>query len=115
MCTVGLPGTTVDTLQRAGRALRNSAEDALFIIFYEPWVHDISLSEYNEGDISDPDRPRGKLRSHAQRRERAPLSSLRLVKDPGCLRSEFASYLGDTSDEGTVVFTCGLGKSLIVY
>ncbi|KAH8981064.1 P-loop containing nucleoside triphosphate hydrolase protein [Lactarius akahatsu] len=101
VCTVGLPGTTVDTLQRAGRALRNSDDHAFFIIFHEPWVHELSLSEYSEGDLSDPDRPRGQLRSHAQRRERASLSSLKLVKDPSCLRAEFASYLGDASEEGT--------------
>lgn len=110
MCTVGLPGTTVDTLQRAGRALRNSDDHAVFIIFYEPWVHELSFSEYSEGDLSDPDRPRGQLKSHAQRRERAPLSSLKLVKDPGCLRAEFASYLGDTSEEGTVASTYCLGN-----
>ena len=109
VCTVGLPATTVDTLQRAGRALRNSDKDALFVIFYEPWAHAISLSEYNEGDTLDPDRPRGHLKSRAQKRERAPLSSLRLVKGPGCLRSEFASYLGDTSTEGTVSLTAGSG------
>jgi hypothetical protein len=93
---------TIDTLQHAGRALRNSEDDTLFIIFYEPWVHDIALSKYNEGDLSDPDRPCSKLRSRSQWRERASLSSLRLVKGPKCLRSEFASYLGDTSVEGIV-------------
>ena len=63
----------VDVLQRGGRALRNSHEDALFIVLYEPWVHDISLDEYNEGDLGDPDHPRAKLKSSSQRRERAPL------------------------------------------
>ncbi|KAH9028011.1 P-loop containing nucleoside triphosphate hydrolase protein [Lactarius hengduanensis] len=37
--------------------------------------------------------------SIVKRRERAPLSSLKLMKDPGCLRAEFASYLGDASEE----------------
>ena len=36
VCTAGLPGTTVNTLQCAGRALRNSDEDALFVVFYDP-------------------------------------------------------------------------------
>ncbi|KAN0128820.1 P-loop containing nucleoside triphosphate hydrolase protein [Lactarius tabidus] len=102
VCTVGLPGMTVDTLQHAGRALRNSDDNALFIIFYKPWVQDIALSEYTEGDLLDPDCPRGKLRSHAQQCEQAPLSSLRLVKGPECLHSKFANYLGDTSVEGSV-------------
>jgi hypothetical protein len=93
---------TVDTLQHAGRALRNSDDNALFIIFYKPWVQDIALSEYTEGDLLDPDCPRGKLRSHTQQCEQAPLSSLRLVKGPECLHSKFANYLGDTSVEGSV-------------
>jgi hypothetical protein len=76
VCTVGLPGTTVDTLQRAGRAFRNSDVDALFVIFYEPWVQDISLGKYDNGDQTDPDRPRGQLKLHAQQRDRAPLSLL---------------------------------------
>lgn len=38
-----------------------------------------------------------------------PLSSLRLVKDPGCLRSKFASYLGDSSNEGIVLIAVVLG------
>jgi hypothetical protein len=90
----------VDVLQRAGRALRNSNEDALFIIFYEPWVNDISLDEYNEGNIDDPDRPRGPLKTRSQRRERTPYSCLKLVKSTTCLRAEFASYLGDQSSAG---------------
>ncbi|KAH9069630.1 P-loop containing nucleoside triphosphate hydrolase protein [Lactarius deliciosus] len=52
VCTAGLPGSMVDVLQRGGRALRNSDDDALFVIFYEPWVHDISLDEYTEGDLA---------------------------------------------------------------
>ncbi|KAH8976407.1 P-loop containing nucleoside triphosphate hydrolase protein, partial [Lactarius hatsudake] len=97
VCTVGLPGSMVDVLQRGGRALRNSDEDALFVIFYEPWVHEVSLDEYNEGDLCDPDRPRGPLKSSSQRRERAPFSCLKLVKSTACLRAEFSSYLGDNS------------------
>ena len=90
----------VDVLQRAGRALRNSHEDALFIILYDPWVHDISLDEYTEGDLCDPDRPRRKLKSSSQRRERAPFSCLKIIKSSTCLRAQFASYLNDTSPAG---------------
>jgi hypothetical protein len=75
----------VNVLQHAGRALCNSDEDALFIVFYEPWVHDISLDEYNEGDLCDPDRPRGPLKSSSKPRERAPISCLQLVKSVNCL------------------------------
>ena len=104
VCTVGLPGTAVDALQHAGQACRYSNADALFVIFYEPWVHDILLSEYDNGDQTDPDRPRGQLKLHGRRHDRVPLSSLRLVKGSACIRSEFATYLGDTSEEGKLVF-----------
>jgi hypothetical protein len=100
VCTVGLPTTTVDPLQRGGRALRNSNKDALFVIFYEPWVHELDLNSFNEGDLSDPDRPRMKLRPNSQHRERAPLSSVTLVRSKRCIRGHFAEYLGDKSSEG---------------
>ncbi|KAF8257378.1 P-loop containing nucleoside triphosphate hydrolase protein, partial [Lactarius quietus] len=85
VCTAGLPGTMVDVLQHGGRALRNSQDDALFIILYESWVHEVSLDEYTEGNLTNPDRPRAKLKSSSQQRECAPLSCLRLVKSPTCL------------------------------
>ncbi|KAF8258083.1 P-loop containing nucleoside triphosphate hydrolase protein, partial [Lactarius quietus] len=97
VCTAGLPGSMVDILQCGGCVLRNSDEDALFVVFYEPWVHDISLDEYNEGDSGDPDRPRCQLKPSSKRRERAPFSCLKLVKSATCLRAKFASYLNDTS------------------
>jgi superfamily II DNA or RNA helicase len=97
VCTVGLPGTMVDILQHGGRALRNSDNDALFIIFYEPWVHDVPLEEYSEGDLGDPDRPRCTLKQSSQQCDCAPFSCLKLVKSTTCLRAEFASYLNDAS------------------
>ena len=100
VCTAGLPGTMVDILQRGGCALRNSNDDALFVVFYEPWVHEVTLDEYNEGDLGDPDRPRSTLKTSSQRRERAPFSCLKLVKSISCLQANFASYLGDTSAAG---------------
>ncbi|KAH8978068.1 P-loop containing nucleoside triphosphate hydrolase protein, partial [Lactarius hatsudake] len=106
VCTAGLPASMVDVLQRGGRALRNSSEDALFVIFYEPWVREVSLEEYDEGDSCDPDRPRGQLRSSSQRRERAPFSCLKLVKSATCLRAEFASYLDDRSPSGMDNYFC---------
>lgn len=50
VCTASLPSTRVDVLQHGGCTLCNSYKDAVFIILYEPWVHQISLDEYNEGD-----------------------------------------------------------------
>ena len=69
VCTAGLPSTTIDTLQCGGRAYRNSAEDALFVIFYDPWVHDINPSEFTSFDPADLDRPRTMLKPNSPRRE----------------------------------------------
>ncbi len=91
----------VDVLQCGGRALRNPDEDALFVVFYDPWVHNVSLDEYSEGDLGDPDRPRGPLKLSSQRRERVTFSCLKLAKSTTCLRAEFASYLDDSSHSGT--------------
>ena len=103
VCTVGLPSTTVDTLQRGGRAYRNSDKVALVVNFYDPWVDDISLDEYQSGDLMDPDRPRTVLKSTSKRRDRASYSSVKLVKCKElclCVRKFYADYLGDRSTEG---------------
>jgi len=70
---------------------------------YEPWVDEIALEEFSNGDILDPDRPRGILKATAKRRERAAFSSVGLIKckeDCKCIRQFFADYLGDASAEG---------------
>lgn len=100
MCTVGLPTTTVDTLQRGGRAFCNSAKDALFVIFYERWVNELDLDSFKDGDHSDPDRPRTKLKPNSPRRERAPFSSVMLVRSKRCIHRYFTEYLADKSSEG---------------
>ena len=102
VCTAGLPGTMVDVLQHAGHALCNSHDDALFIMLYDHWVHDISLDEYIKGDLRDPDCPRAKLKSSSQQHERAPFSCLKIIKSSTCLRDLFAAYLNDTSPAGTL-------------
>jgi hypothetical protein len=94
VCTVGLPTTIVDGLQRGGRAIRQSNEDALFVIFYEHWVLDINLENYT-GDPLDPDRPRTELRDNSHRRDRAPYSSVKLIQGKMCIRAFFSDYLND--------------------
>ncbi|KAN0128795.1 hypothetical protein V8E53_013382 [Lactarius tabidus] len=99
ICTAGLPSMMVDILQCGGRALHNSQDDALFIILYKHWVHDILLDEYNKGDMGDPDCPRAKLKSSSQQYEHVPFSCLKL----------FSSYLDDTSTAAlmhTTTFCC---------
>ena len=101
VCTVGLPSTTTDTLQRGGRAFRNSTEDALFVIFYEPWIEEISLDDFKNFDATDLDRPRMPLKANSQRRERAPFYSVKICQEISCTRKGFANYLGDELTDGT--------------
>ena len=56
----------MDALQRGGRAIRQSDDDALFVIFYESWVLDINLDDYSTGDLLDPDRPLKDLHENSQ-------------------------------------------------
>ena len=100
MCTAGLPSTTIDTLQRGGRAYRNSDEDALFLIFYDPWIDDINPSEFTAFDSADLDRPRALLKPNSPRRERVPYHGVRIICDQSCIRKQFALYLNDQSLEG---------------
>jgi hypothetical protein len=86
VCTAGLPETIVDALQRGGRAIQiASTEDALFVVFYDPWVTDIKLDDYKNGNILDPDRPRHEIHEKSSRRDRAPFYSVLLVKCEECL------------------------------
>ncbi|KAF8258171.1 P-loop containing nucleoside triphosphate hydrolase protein, partial [Lactarius quietus] len=109
VCMAGLPESIVDILQHGGHALRNSNLDALFVVFYKPWVHNISLDEYNERDSGGPDWPRCQLKPSSKWRERAPFSCLKLVKSATCLCAKFALYLNDTSQlalSHTTPFCC---------
>ncbi|PPQ81297.1 hypothetical protein CVT24_009899 [Panaeolus cyanescens] len=87
VCQVGFPGSVMDLLQRAGRAARNTAEPAMFIVFYERWVKDMPRGSFQYGDQSDPDRPQGSLKLQSQRRERIPYSCVNLVKNEALLYS----------------------------
>ncbi|KAH6895070.1 P-loop containing nucleoside triphosphate hydrolase protein, partial [Coprinopsis sp. MPI-PUGE-AT-0042] len=97
--TVGLPASLVDTIQRGGRCGRRFGSKALFVVFYEPWAAQISLEEFNNGN-DDPDRPRiTPLPVKASKQQRAPLSSVRLVQCPSCIRAFYARELNNTSPE----------------
>lgn len=98
VCTVGLPVTVVDALQRGGRAIRVGNEHAIFVVFHETWALEVDEAEYMDG--SDPDRPRANLAQHSRAQERAPLSAVRLVQCGTCLRGFYADYLDDQSEEG---------------
>lgn len=95
---MGLPASIVDALQRGGRAIRIGDEDALFVVFHEPWAREITEDEFEEG--MDPDRPRADLGANARRQERAPLSAIRLVQCRTCVRQYYAGYLNDQTESG---------------
>jgi len=101
VCTVGLPSTTTDTLQRGGRAFRNSNEDALFVMFHEPWIDEISLDDFKNFEAADLDRPRLPLKANSQRREHASFYSVKICQEKSCTQKGFANYLGDESTDGT--------------
>lgn len=98
VATLGLPSTIVDALQRGGRGIRIGNEHALFVVFYEAWALEIGEDEFMAGD--DPDRPRANLKLNSRAQERAPLSAIRLVRCPTCLRKFYASYLNDQTELG---------------
>ncbi|KAF9030930.1 hypothetical protein BJ165DRAFT_1326816, partial [Panaeolus papilionaceus] len=95
VCCVGVPSTIMDILQRAGQALRTSDDEALFVLFYESWVKDISEEEFSTGNLDDPDRPRAPLHKQSKVQERILLSGIRLVQLKTCLRAYFSEYLGN--------------------
>ncbi|KAJ3516126.1 hypothetical protein NMY22_g14281 [Coprinellus aureogranulatus] len=100
VCTVGVPNSMVESIQRGGRGGRQTGSFALFITFYEQWVTEISLDEYAEGDPENPDRTRtNPLSAKATKQERAPYVSVQFIQTPDCLRYFFAMLLNDYSDE----------------
>ncbi|KAF8906797.1 hypothetical protein CPB84DRAFT_1813709 [Gymnopilus junonius] len=89
VCTVGLPSTTTDTLQRGGCAFQSSNEDALFVMFHEPWVHEISLDDFQNFDAADLDCPRVPLKANSQ--------CVKITQECLCIQKGFSTYLGDES------------------
>ncbi|KAG6807324.1 hypothetical protein H0H92_007998, partial [Tricholoma furcatifolium] len=104
VCTVGLPNDIVEALQRAGRVAQRPEITGLFLIFYELWALKISLAEFSNGDINNPDRPRGQLKANPSSRDRAPRSSVELVQPHKCICSLFHEYLDDTTSEGPIYY-----------
>jgi hypothetical protein len=73
----------------------------LALLFYEPWVDEISLAEYSEGDHTDIDRPRTTPLKHTSKaRERASFSAVSYVQSQTCLRQFLATAMGDSTPEG---------------
>lgn len=101
VCNIGLPSTLVDVLQRAGRAVRVGDEDALFLLFYEPWATRIPLDDFSSGDQLDLDRPRKNLDcKNPSIQDRAPYFLVKMIQSKDCKRANFAIYLNDQTAEG---------------
>ncbi|KAF8871179.1 P-loop containing nucleoside triphosphate hydrolase protein [Infundibulicybe gibba] len=101
VCTCGLPSSLLVALQRAGRVIRRTGpgNTGLFLVFYEPWVHDISLDDFATGDLRDPDRPQGTLTQSSRKQDRASFASIQYVQSKSCLRDRFAQYLDDQAPD----------------
>ncbi|KAJ7583184.1 P-loop containing nucleoside triphosphate hydrolase protein [Mycena floridula] len=105
-CVAGLRRFTVDTIQSYGRIVRRPGTKGLAVNFYEPWVSDIDLNEYDHGDLLDLDRPRSlPLRPKASVQEQSSFSAVSSVKSGVCKRKYFAEYLNDTSVESLTYVT----------
>ncbi|KAJ7589324.1 hypothetical protein C8J56DRAFT_744940, partial [Mycena floridula] len=96
VCVTGLPPSLTGQIQMNGWAVHQAMMRGLAVLFYEPWVKEIELTEYEAGDPLDPDRPRkAVLGAHPSDQERAGFISVGLVQGTDCIRRIFAMYLGD--------------------
>jgi superfamily II DNA helicase RecQ len=97
-------------IQRAGRVGRDFTQDALFLIMWEPWVHDITIPDSQNGD-SDPDRPSAPLSKEKDptKPERTGLAMIQLIQDSArCIRKRLWQYLGDDGNSRQFPLT-GMG------
>lgn len=98
-CITGLQSSLVDMIQMYSRIIHTPGTKGLAILFYECWVQEIALEEY-EGDQLDLDCPQNKLHPNSSPQERAGYALVKLVKISTCIRCFFAQYLNDITDEG---------------
>ncbi|KAJ7576555.1 P-loop containing nucleoside triphosphate hydrolase protein [Mycena floridula] len=100
VCSAGLPDFLTLVIQEYGRVVRHPGTQGLAVLFYEPWVKNIELAEYDSKSVEDLDRPRNSpLRLQASAHERVSLSAVKLTQPGTCQRQHFADYLGDTTLE----------------
>ncbi|KAH6890188.1 P-loop containing nucleoside triphosphate hydrolase protein [Coprinopsis sp. MPI-PUGE-AT-0042] len=100
VCTVDVPPSIVESIQRGGRGGRQSGSASLFITFYEQWALDISVDDFSQGDQNNPDRSLvSPLPKRPTVRQRATLSSIRLIQCMSCLRAFYAQELNDTAPD----------------
>ena len=105
VCNVGIPGSVVDFLQRTGRLARRDGDQGLAIIFHEQWALDVSLDEFKNGDLNDPDQSRtAVLKPKSNARDHVAFSCIGMIQESKCLRRFFSQYLADFTTDGTL--TC---------
>ncbi|KAF6747951.1 hypothetical protein DFP72DRAFT_821144, partial [Ephemerocybe angulata] len=91
VCTVGLPSSIVEALQRGGRGARQPGDRSRFIIFYEKWALSISLDDYGTyGNKNNSDRTRAPLTSKSMKQDHALYGAVKCVQLCMCLRAFFA-------------------------
>ncbi|KAK0455321.1 P-loop containing nucleoside triphosphate hydrolase protein [Desarmillaria tabescens] len=105
---MGIPQDECDDLQRGGRVIRRMGKIGLYVIFYEPWVLDVDIKDFDNPlmDEKDPDRPRAPLKPTSNKKERAALSAIRLIQghEPVCIREFKAKYLKDDAPDALHYF-----------
>lgn len=97
------PAASLMFFQQGGRVGHRDGSQGLFVLFYEPWALTIPLDKYANSRSDDPDRPRVLSKPAALRKDRAPLSCVKLVQCKTCLQEFLASYLGDNADNGALL------------
>ncbi|KAF6766019.1 P-loop containing nucleoside triphosphate hydrolase protein [Ephemerocybe angulata] len=99
---VGYPSSLAELLQRGGRCGRAPGSTGLFLVLFEPWIHEIELKEFDTGyNSSNPDRTRAALTKNSSKKDRVVRSAVLCAQSTSCLRKLFAEGLGDTTQNAT--------------
>ncbi|KAJ3524442.1 hypothetical protein NMY22_g10996 [Coprinellus aureogranulatus] len=99
VCAIGCPSTITELLQRGGRPGRAPGSTGLFVTFFEPWIQEIEIEEFDTSyDANNPDRTRARLTDKSTKKDRATYSATRLAQlEDACIRQFYATEMGDES------------------
>lgn len=90
-----------DVIQMFGQIVQDPRMRGLGVFLYEKWVRDISLDDYNTGDLADLDCPRTtELGTKSSAQQRVRYWAANLIQSFDCIRSLFAHYLSDKTLQG---------------
>ncbi|KAF9234844.1 P-loop containing nucleoside triphosphate hydrolase protein, partial [Melanogaster broomeanus] len=102
----GICKNVAETVQRAGRAVRDPGLNGLYLAMVEPWVLELpaSLGD-DDSDANDPDRPwAGAVKKNSSKQDRTGLAAIGFIQSRTCLRQYLAKYLDDQSP-GALLYT----------